>query len=123
MLLDSIYVSGQYQLDYPSHFHSQAKRTNQRKNKFYDISRKSWIWHCWCCLAGYKYDNDWEALLTAKLEKQATKCISDPKDDSTSSVCEDEFESETNKDGTQINEKYQLYQKFNEIWVKEFLQE
>ena len=62
-------------------------------------------------------------MLTAKLGKQVTERISDPEDDSTSSACEDKFESESNKDGTQISEKYQLYQTFYETWVKEFLHE
>ena len=66
------------------------------------------------CLAGLKYDNKYDALLTAKLEKPVTELTSDPEDDSTSSACEDEFESESNKDGTQISEKYQLYQTFYE---------
>ena len=43
-----------------------------------------------------------------------------PEDDSSSSVCEDEFESESNKDETQISEKYKLYRTFYETWVKEF---
>ena len=62
-------------------------------------------------------------MLTVKLDKQVTERIYDPKDDSTSSACEDEFETESNKDGTQISEKFQLYQTFNELRVKEFLHE
>ena len=62
-------------------------------------------------------------MLTAKLEKQFTERISDPEDGSTSSVCEDEFENKSNKDGNQISQKYQLYQTFYETWVKEVLYE
>ena len=39
------------------------------------------------CFAGLKFDNEWDALLTAKLEKQVTKRISDPEDNSTSTAC------------------------------------
>ena len=43
-------------------------------------------------------DNEWHALLTVKLEKSITEHISDTEDDPTSSSCEDEFESKSNKD-------------------------
>ena len=42
---------------------------------------------------------------------------------STISVCEDEFESKSNKDGTQISQKCQQYQTFYETWVKEVFHE
>lgn len=77
----------------------------------------------WDWLVGLKYDSKWDALLTAKLEKQFSDRTSDSEDDSTSLVCEDKFESKSNTNGTQISQKHQLYQTFYDTWIKEVLRE
>ena len=75
------------------------------------------------CLAGLKYDNEWNALLTVEPEKPVTERISNPADDGTISSCEDEFECKSNKDGIQISQKHQLCQTFYKTWVKKVLNE
>lgn len=75
------------------------------------------------CLVELKHDSAQDALLTVELEKQVTKCISDPQNDSTSPACEDVFESKSKKDGILISQNYQRFQKFYETLVKEVLNE